>query len=432
LAWSLLAGMGVDAWRDLDRVTRRARARVLFPLAALTLAAVVLAALVLLDPDRWGAFVFAPPAAGLTYADLLAPTRQRLVVAVLCAGVVLATGLGGPFRRGAAAVAVCAVADLFFAHRSLNPAAPSTLYTHRPELVDVVGPAAGQRVYAYDYFFAGRSRRYLERDAPYLVVRAPAGWPVRAAQALGMRQYLFPPTGALWGVEGSYDLDVPGLGSPHVAALGERLRAAEGTPAHLRLLQVGAVGHVIALHEAGFEALERVALVESLFPEGIRIYRVPGAQPRTYAVGAARAADGAAALDLLTDPAFDPGREVVLADGPAASAGAGFSGASRVVGRRADRVELEAELSGDGYVVLVDAWDPAWRATLDGRPVETLRANVGFIAVAAPAGRHHIELRYRPSALPWGLAITALALVAGAAVTYETARRGGSGRSGPR
>ena len=62
-------------------------------------------------------------------------------------------------------------------------------------------------------------------------------------------------------------------------------------------------------------------------------------------------------------------------------------------------MRLEAELSQAGYVVLVDGYDPGWRATIDGRGVPVLRANVAFRAVAVPPGRHVIEYRYRPTSV---------------------------------
>jgi hypothetical protein len=237
-----------------------------------------------------------------------------------------------------------------------------------------------------------------------------------------MREYLFPPTPGPWGGEGSYDLDVPGLGSPHVASLAAELRALEGTPAHARLLQLGAVSHVIALHAAGFEGLAPVAEVEGLFPEPIRVFRVPGTLPRTYAVGRAQEAEGAEALRRMLDPGFEPGGEIVLSGAPAPSAAASFIGSSRVAARQADRVRLEAQLSSAGYVVLVDAWDPGWRAWVDGRPAEVLRANVAFRAVAVPAGRHTIEMRYWPATLPWGIGITALTVVAALAAALASMR----------
>ena len=418
-AWALLAGMGLEAWRSPLAAGRRFRLSVLLPVAALTFAAGVAALLVFRDPGRWGGLAFAEPSPGLTFADLLAPTELRLLGAAAAGAAVLAVGVFArsiPAPARAAAVAVCAVADLLLAHHGLNATAPPALYAHRPELLDAVRPVDGARIYVYDYFFPGRSQRYLGRAAPYVAARAPEGWPVRAAQALGMRLYLFPPTAGPWGVEGSYDLDVPALGSPHVAALTALLRSVEGTPAHTRLLRVGAVSHVVALHSVGFEDLELLASVEGLFPDPMRVYRVPDPRPRTYAVAGARVADGDDAIRMLLDPAFDPAQEVVLPAGPSARADPSFSGVSRLVARDAERITVEAALSRTGYVVLVDAWDPAWRATVDGRPAELLRANVAFRAVAVSAGRHRIEMRYRPVTLPWGLVITGMALAAGGAV----------------
>ena len=51
----------------------------------------------------------------------------------------------------------------------------------------------------------------------------------------------------------------------------------------------------------------------------------------------------------------------------------------------------------------------AGRRTLDGRPAAVLRANGKHRAVAVPAGRHVVELRYHPPRLRLGLALTAMA-----------------------
>ena len=90
----------------------------------------------------------------------------------------------------------------------------------------------------------------------------------------------------------------------------------------------------------------------------------------------------------------------------------------------ADRVRLDVELSAPGYAVLVDAFDPGWRATVDGAEAPVLRANVGFRAVPVGAGRHAVELLYRPRALLLGLAITGGGIVL-AVIGGWPARHGG-------
>jgi hypothetical protein len=159
-----------------------------------------------------------------------------------------------------------------------------------------------------------------------------------------------------------------------------------------------------------------VARLPSLFIEPIRILRVPHPLGRTYVAGGARIADGAPSLRLIEDPSFDPRREVILPDGAPVATPATPPGTSRIVEWRPDRIRIEAKLAAPGYVVVVDAYDPSWRATVDGAPAEILRANVAFRAVRVPEGRHFIEMVCRPRSLYAGVtasALTALALVAG-------------------
>ena len=90
---------------------------------------------------------------------------------------------------------------------------------------------------------------------------------------------------------------------------------------------------------------------------------------------------------------------------------------------RPDRVRLDVEAERAGYVVLADAFDPGWRATLDGAAVPLLRANVAFRAVAVPPGRHVVEIVYRPRAVTLGLALTLLTLaLVGVATTTGALR----------
>ncbi len=119
---------------------------------------------------------------------------------------------------------------------------------------------------------------------------------------------------------------------------------------------------------------------------------------------------------------FDPAQEIVLPEGAPRTA-SGFAGTSRVAELLPDRVRLDALLSADGFVVLLDAWDPGWRATVDGRPEPVLRANVAFRAVPVPAGRHRVELLYRPAELRAGVALSLLTLSAAAFAAARSRRR---------
>ena len=175
---------------------------------------------------------------------------------------------------------------------------------------------------------------------------------------------------------------------------------------------MGAVSRVVALHESGFEDLVPLATEPGLFLEPVRVFAVPDPLPRAYAVEGVRVADKRDALRAIADPTFDPRREVVLAAGSPFAPRDGFSAPVRVAEWRPDRVALEVDLGRPAYVVLVDSFDPGWRATVDGLPVVVLRADLALRAVAVPAGRHRIEMAYRPRSVLLGLAVSALTLAA--------------------
>jgi hypothetical protein len=174
---------------------------------------------------------------------------------------------------------------------------------------------------------------------------------------------------------------------------------------------MGAVGTVFSLHDSGLEELPVETRAPSLFPEAIRVRRVPGALPRSWVVGGTRVADGRGALENLADPSFDPAREVVLADGRARSTPERFVGTSRILRLAPDRVTLDVDVSAPGFVVLADAFDPGWRATVDGHPAPVHRANVAFRAVAVAEGRHVVEMVYRPRTVLQGLTLSVLSLL---------------------
>jgi hypothetical protein len=61
-------------------------------------------------------------------------------------------------------------------------------------------------------------------------------------------------------------------------------------------------------------------------------------------------------------------------------------------------------------LVLSEMWYPAWQAYLDCKPVNILRANFSFRALAIPAGDHKVEMRYESKAFSTGLMISIFTL----------------------
>jgi hypothetical protein len=79
--------------------------------------------------------------------------------------------------------------------------------------------------------------------------------------------------------------------------------------------------------------------------------------------------------------------------------------------RNAD-LEIVADLSQPGILVLTDAWHPNWSASIDGVPTHLGTVDEAFRGVALPAGRHSVEMSYAPKTLPVARFVSALGIIA--------------------
>lgn len=79
-----------------------------------------------------------------------------------------------------------------------------------------------------------------------------------------------------------------------------------------------------------------------------------------------------------------------------------------------DRILLTTTASAAQTLTLAEPWYPGWTALIDGTPTAVHPAGGWMRAVAVPAGKHRIELRFRSRWLTWGAALSlgALALAA--------------------
>jgi hypothetical protein len=169
-----------------------------------------------------------------------------------------------------------------------------------------------------------------------------------------------------------------------------------------------------ALEDAGGRAGLR-----KVFEDGEAVvFENPGAFPRAFFVPRARVVrDREEALRTLADPAFDPRREVVLEEEPAAPMGPPEAGGEVLRASFGEtRHELEVRADAPGFVVVTDAWFPGWTVSVDGGAArEPLRANHLVRAVPVPAGRSRVTFAYRPRAFHAGLWIAAATLALAAA-----------------
>ena len=126
------------------------------------------------------------------------------------------------------------------------------------------------------------------------------------------------------------------------------------------------------------------------------VYENPRALPRVLLATEWRKADFSTMIRDGGWPDVDPRRTVLLENAPAGVPEAAAAGAARILRYQNTDIAIEADAPGGGFVVLNDVWHPWWRASVDDKPADILKANVLFRAVVVPPGRHVVRFTFHP------------------------------------
>ena len=73
-----------------------------------------------------------------------------------------------------------------------------------------------------------------------------------------------------------------------------------------------------------------------------------------------------------------------------------------------NRILVEASCAAPGLLLYSENYYPGWQATVDGVPATVLPANVFMRAVPVQAGKHTVEMNYRPVPFRNGCVIAAV------------------------
>lgn len=77
-----------------------------------------------------------------------------------------------------------------------------------------------------------------------------------------------------------------------------------------------------------------------------------------------------------------------------------------------NRVILEVETTGSGWLRMTDLWYPGWKVIVDGHLQPLLRADGCLRAVFLMAGKHTVQFVYKPVSVSMGVAVSLLAWLA--------------------
>jgi hypothetical protein len=281
-------------------------------------------------------------------------------------------------------------------------------------LADAVGLPQDEAVgFVHVRLASGREFTYLLRAG-----RETAEWAYDRPDVRAQVQHARPPVAESWPVEGGFEghhyaatMALPGRFQVDEVRVEMRPQRGRLQIAHLRLFDA-ATHRLTPVSRPAVYASDAGRFREAASTPAVRLYELPGTLGPAHVVGSLRvvADDEAARAALGFSPALelDPRQEAVIT----AAEGAGValppgSAPARAEVVRDGRGRIEVRAQGPGLLVLADAWDPGWRADLDGREVPVLRVNYVQMGLVLGAGTHQVSLRFVPRGLAPGLALAA-------------------------
>jgi len=244
---------------------------------------------------------------------------------------------------------------------------------------------------------------------------------------------MIPATGASFGVRYLFDEDPDGSYG-WVNRIGGEVLTASNPQERSRLLKLFGGRWVLA--EAGNAVPDFHAVIGfSVAGRQLVLHETNAWAPELrWASRVARRASLSGSLELARSDLFRSATDVVLPATRDENAGPPTPpGTIAVRALEADRASVDTEAPAAGHLVFSRTFFPGWKAILDGAPARILLANGRDLAIAVPAGRHHVEVFWNPGPFRIGSLLQALALFPVlAAVAWELAlsfRRGDRVRS---
>lgn len=167
------------------------------------------------------------------------------------------------------------------------------------------------------------------------------------------------------------------------------------------------------IHGEGHHFLPVGAELRIADSRGAGLWETQTALPTAYWV--ARAERFSSAHDVFERLRAVAPAPVCLLEAPGAAEAAGSDAPAMVEAERVrvtrNEVRFEVSAPAAGWVVVNEAWDAGWRATVDGRETPVLRANYLMRAVRVGAGRHRVAMVFAPRSDRPLRALAAMALV---------------------
>jgi hypothetical protein len=159
---------------------------------------------------------------------------------------------------------------------------------------------------------------------------------------------------------------------------------------------------------------------------GYDLDEIAGWQPRVSVVSNWRQTSAVDALAAVLERGFDPAIDAVVEGNPGIGSSSAPPGTATYRELSPEDVRLSVHASAPSIVVVRNAWDPNWSASVDGSRAPVLRADYLLQGIPVPAGTHEITLTYDDPRIGEGIALSAIVwfgLVGAIAIAAISRRR---------
>lgn len=171
--------------------------------------------------------------------------------------------------------------------------------------------------------------------------------------------------------------------------------------------------------------------LKRVLSEKLDIYENPDALPRAFYVKDVEViGEKSKVLERLADPSFDYRKAIILEEEPEtppapAESAAEVSAPEVIVKPQSESgTDIVVDVPEPGFIFLDDIFMPGWQARVDGENSRIYRADYLFMAIPVEAGKHSLEVRYKPKGFRTGAWVSLVAAVClSLSITFDIARR---------
>lgn len=145
--------------------------------------------------------------------------------------------------------------------------------------------------------------------------------------------------------------------------------------------------------------------------EQFLIYENRDVFPRAYLVGNYRiVTNDQEIISSILDDNLDLKKTAVIEKDPNIDQTKNLKAIAIIKTYEPNTVTIDAEANNPSLLLLTDNYYPGWKAKVNGKEAEILRANYTFRAVVVPKGTSSVEFYYDPNSFRWGLALSVLSV----------------------